>query len=392
MIVFVTGGSGFLGREVLARLLRDPSCEEVVLLLRSSAKQSVEQRRVELIEKICGAAGVALHGKRIRAIGGDLTSAGLGLSSQDRLSLVNSVTHVLHLGASTDFGTPIDISRRFNVEGTRKVLNLALDMKSKGKLQRFDYVSTAYVAGTKSGSVSEQDLMRGQSFANPYEQSKYEAELLVRDYFQSLPIAIYRPSVVVGQSLTGFTPHFKVLYWPIRLLSKGLLPFFPINRRAVLDVVPVDFVADGMVALMKDQNAIGHTFHLTAGNGQEAKLTDVVKDSFKYAEVKPVMMMPCWLFDLIAKSALRRFFREDFWEAVQVASPFRDYVYGTGVQFENTATLEWLRKFDIEVPLWSDYREAVLGFCVKSRWGKRLPMQEFEYYQNALGVLPLAAV
>lgn len=384
MIFFLTGGSGFLGKEVIARLVKQKSCKKIIMLLREGRRQSAAHRLEEIRDKIFGDSAPQQLKSKLAAVSGDLTEVGLGILEDGRQRLLEEVTHVLHLGASTDFGAPIEVSRQFNVEGTREVLSLALDLRTHGKLQRFDYVSTAYVAGTKSGSVSEQELQRGQSFANAYEQSKYEAELLVRDYRQLLPIAIHRPSIVVGNSKNGFTPHFKVLYWPIRLLAKGLLPFFPANRHAVLDVVPVDYVASGIVALLQDPEAVGHTFHLTAGSGRETQLLQVVRDSYRYAGVKPVRTLPCWLFDFIKASFLRKFFREEFWHAVEIASPYRDYVYGTGVRFENAATARWLKKYGIQSPLWSEYCEEVLGFCIESSWGKRLPKQESEYYQDIL--------
>lgn len=381
--VFVTGGSGFLGREMILRLLKGSDDVQLALLMRPGRKESAQDRVSELLARLFGKNEALPYLPRVHAIAGDLTAPDLGVSEQDRNWLIRSVTHVLHLGASTDFGAPIEISRHYNVEGTRSVLALCTEARRHGRLERLDYISTAYVAGTKSGRVSESDLMRGQAFANPYEQSKFEAELLVRDFAREIPTAIHRPSVVVGHSRTGFTPHFKVLYWPLRLLAKRLLPFFPVSRKAFLDVVPVDFVADSMHAIMFDSSAIGQTFHLTAGFGQEAKLVEVVRDSYKFAGVPRIPMIPCWLFDFIAKSRLRKLFREEFWEAVEMASPYRDYVYGTGVRFNNKATQEWLAVRGIAAPVWKDYSAAVLGFCKQSHWGKRLPRPEAEYYQLA---------
>ena len=381
--VFITGGSGFLGREMILRLLRTDEQVQLALLMRPGRKESAQERVAELMDRLFGKGDAAQYLPRIQAIAGDLTLPDLGINERDRQWLVRSVTHVMHLGASTDFGAPIEISRHYNVEGTRSVLDLCAEAREQGRLERLDYISTAYVAGTKSGQVSESHLMRGQSFANSYEQSKFEAELLVREFANVVPTAIHRPSVVVGNSRTGFTPHFKVLYWPLRLLAKRLLPFFPVSRKAFLDVVPVDFVADSMHAIMFDPTAIGKTFHLTAGYGLEAKLVEVVRDSYKFAGVPKIPMIPCWMFDFIAKTRLRRLFREEFWDAVDMASPYRDYVYGTGVRFENEATRAWLAERGIAAPVWRDYSAAILGFCKTSHWGKRLPRPEAEYYQLA---------
>ena len=248
--LFITGASGFVGRAVLARIVELNEYGRIYLLIRPSATMSADKRVDDLVERLFPPEKFADVRDRIQAVAGDLTSPSLGLSTEDRATVVRYVNQFLHVGASTDFGAPIEESRLYNVAGTRYVLELAAECQAGGNLQRFEYVSTAYVAGIKSGRVREDDLDRGQEFANNYERSKFEAETLVRSYMQRFPICIYRPSIVVGDSRHGFTPHFKVLYWPLRLLAKNLLNFIPVNRFARLDVVPVDYVADAIVALI----------------------------------------------------------------------------------------------------------------------------------------------
>ena len=92
-------------------------------------------------------------------------------------------------------------------------------MPGRGGLDSFAHVSTAYVAGTHTGRFTEDDLYVGQDFRNPYERSKFEAELVVRERGDSLPTQVVRPSIVVGDSRTGWTPAFNVLYWPLRAFA-----------------------------------------------------------------------------------------------------------------------------------------------------------------------------
>ena len=280
MKVLVTGGTGFLGTALLPYLIKDRRVKTIYLLTRPSAKQTQSERIQSLIEKVFKPADRNLATQKIALAAGDLTLDNMGLDNETESLLLKECTHIMHIGASTDFGAPIEESRAINVEGTRKLLDFAVKSKNNGTLERFDYVSTAFVAGTKAGLVSENDLDRQQSFANAYEQSKFEAELLVREYMRELPVTVYRPSIVVGDSRNGFTPHFKVLYWPLQLLSKDILPFVPCKRNARLDIVPVDYVAASMYRIMMTPKSIGETFYLTAGKEKSVRIDELLRDAF----------------------------------------------------------------------------------------------------------------
>jgi thioester reductase-like protein len=267
------------------------------------------------------------------------------------------------------------------------VLELADEVAARGALKRFDYVSTAYVAGTKSGRVFESDLVRGQTFANNYERSKYEAEVLVREFATRIPTVIHRPSIVVGDSMNGYTPHFKVLYWPLRLLSKNFFPVVPCNQNAKLDVVPIDFVADGMMALLRTDEAIGRTWHLTAGVGNEVVLRDLISDAVKYAGIQKRPGLSLRMLKFIQRSPLRRIFREEFWEAIEIGKPYEAYVSGLSPAYDASATHDLLTRLGVRIPRWENYKQEVLGFCKTSRWGRRLPMAEYVYYLPVSGRL-----
>jgi thioester reductase-like protein len=318
---------------------------------------------------------------------GDLTLESMGLSEESKILLTEKCTNILHIGASTDFGAPLDESRRINVEGTRKVLDFALNIKPNGSEKfRFDYVSTAFVAGTLRGSVDEFTLNRGQEFANAYEQSKFEAECLVQTYRNKLSMVVHRPSIVVGDSRNGFTPHFKVLYWPLQLLAKDLLPFIPCNTRAQLDIVPVDFVAKAMYRILMSPKGIGQTFHLTAGAKATVPIRKFLRDAFRYTDIKWRPTMPLWVFKLVQRTFLRNIMSEDFWRACELASVYSKYLSGTSVRFDNTKTVQFLKVLSVgESPHWNNYARQVLGYCMQTRWGKRLILKEYQY-RNPLEV------
>ena len=143
------------------------------------------------------------------------------------------------------------------------MLELSRAIADGGALRRIVHVSTAYVSGRHAGSFGEQDLDVGQQFRNTYERSKHEAERLLRDA-EDLPLAVARPSIVVGDSASGWTSAFNVLYWPMRAFERGLLAEVPAREDSIVDFVPVDYVTDGILALLDDDTASG-TYNLVAG-------------------------------------------------------------------------------------------------------------------------------
>ncbi len=380
MKVLVTGGTGFLGTALLPYLVKDPKVEAIYLLTRPSARQSQTERIASLIEKVFKPADRALATQKLATAAGDLTMDRMGIDADTEQMLLNECTHIMHIGASTDFAAPLQESRLINVEGTRKLLDFAVKARKSGALQRFDYVSTAFVAGTKAGLVTENDLDRKQSFANAYEQSKFEAELLVRDYMQDLPTTIYRPSIVVGDSRNGFTPHFKVLYWPLQLLSKDILPFVPCKRNARLDIVPVDYVASSMYRIMMTSKSLGETFYLTAGKEKSVRIDEFLSDAFSLTTIKRRPLIPVWMFKILRATWLRRLMDENFWRTCEMASVYNDYLSGTNVIFDNRRSTEYLKKLGGKsAPHWRTYGREILKYCMESKWGRRLRLPEFEY-------------
>ena len=152
----------------------------------------------------------------------------------------------------------------------------------RGGLRRYAHVSTAYVAGTHAGRFLESDHDVAQTFRNSYEQSKFEAERLVRDA-AGLPTMILRPSIVVGDRNSGWTSAFNVLYWPLRAFARGLYPAVPAVRSSPVDVVSIDYVADAIYELCQSSEAVGQTYHLTAGPQASSvgELVDLASRYFK---------------------------------------------------------------------------------------------------------------
>jgi thioester reductase-like protein len=202
---------------------------------------------------------------------GDVSALHLGLSTAEYRELTTSVTDVFHAGEHTNLSSPRDEVKRFNVAGTQAALELAIDSQ---KLRRFTHLSTVFVSGDRVGIVAEDELAYGQSFRNAYEESKFEAELLVRRAMGQIPATVLRPSIVVGDSKTGEIDRFEGPYALAILLvtSPVQVPVpLPGDGVAPLNAVPIDYVIDAAAAIHRDSRAVGRTFHLVDPNPSSSR-------------------------------------------------------------------------------------------------------------------------
>jgi thioester reductase-like protein len=284
--VFMTGATGFLGMEVLARLL-EAGDRDVVCLVRAVDKPAAEARLGGVLETLYK--DPEPYRRRVRAVAGDLTAPGLGMRIPERAALAEEVGAVLHCAASISFDLPLDEARQINVEGTREVIGFAREAKALGRLERFVHVSTAYVAGAYPGTFGEDQLVAGQEFRNTYEQTKWEAEQIVAQADDLAP-AVVRPSIVMGESDSGWTPAFNVLYWPLRAFSRGLFDTVPALAHGRVDVVPVDYVADG-IAYLLDHSETG-VFNLVAGHDAPTVDELIEMGTERFGRPRPELVEP----------------------------------------------------------------------------------------------------
>jgi thioester reductase-like protein len=248
---FVTGFPGFIGRRLVSRLLEEDADLRVAALVEPRMADAARQAAAEL-----GA-------QRIEVIEGDIGERRLGLADADWERLTAEVTSAFHLAAIYNLAVPLELAQRVNVDGTGNVLELCAACE---RLERLNYVSTAYVAGVRKGVVYEHELALGQAFKNHYESTKFQAEVWVRDAMHEVPTTVYRPAIVVGDSRTGETQKFDGPYYMLRVISVSESRGTPIPQfgraAAAFNVVPVDFVVDALVAGSKSADAVGQTLHL----------------------------------------------------------------------------------------------------------------------------------
>ena len=246
--LLVTGATGLVGRGVVGRLLRAMPGLAVYALAR-------DPRRLAAIAAADG------WGARVQPLAGDVTRPGLGLDADARALLAREAGAVLHCAADTDFARPLDAARRTNVDGTRHLLDL---VSSWRRAPRLAHVSTAFVAGRATGEVREVAHDGAAGWVNAYEQSKWEAEALVRAH--AADWVVLRPSTIVCDA-DGTVRQANAVHRALRVYHAGLAAMLPWAPGASLEVVPGDWVCDAIAQLALAPEHAGRTFHLCAGPG-----------------------------------------------------------------------------------------------------------------------------
>jgi long-chain acyl-CoA synthetase len=362
--ILLTGATGFLGGEVLARLLSDER-RPVYALIRADGRADAQRRLNRVIDSL-GLDREAVGGRAV-AVAGDVTEPLLGLDTRTRAELAERTGRIIHCAASVSFTLGLDESRRINLGGTSRMLDLAeFCARVGGGLDSFVHVSTAYVAGRHPQPFSESDLDRGQEFRNPYERSKFEAELAVAERAATLPVQVVRPSIVVGDSRTGWTSSFNVVYGPLRAFDRGVFPVLPARASAPVDIVPVDFVADAIVALAGRPRT---TFNLTAGS-RASSVGEIVELASAEAGRRPPRIVHPGIYRRAVHPLLIRTGGEARRRALRRSEVYFPY-FAVEAGFDSEHTRAELAALGIEPPPLRAYFDRLLGFARAADWGKR---------------------
>ena len=361
--LLLTGATGFLGMELLARYLERTE-RTIYALVRAQDDDEAQRRLRSAVERVVAAPGRFDH--RLLAIRGDVALPGLGIPRSRRLALAESVTEVVHAAASVSFTLPLAEAREINVEGTRRMLELAELCTLHGSLRRFSHVSTAYVAGDATGVFGEDDHDVGQGFRNSYERTKWEAERLVRAHAERLPVQVFRPSIVVGEQETGWTAAFNVIYAPLRAYAKGAaVPLIPGRRSAPVDVVPVDYVADAIFALASRADGAGHTYSLAAGP-QASSVGELVRlSAAAFGRRRPLTVPPALYGRTLHPLLLRRSrgAKRRWLEQAPVFFPY----FALRVRHDTSRA----REAGLTPPPLTTYFERLVDFAEAADWGRR---------------------
>ena len=255
-IIFMTGFPGFIALRLVRALLTEHGAADFIFLAQerflTKAREDVAALKAEILAESA----------TFTVLAGDITEPHLGLSETEYRDVAARVTDVFHLAAIYDLAVPESIARRVNVGGTANVIGLCRDCTG---LVRHVYYSTCYVAGDRTGRILEADLDKGQAFKNFYESTKYEAEMLVRQSMADIPTIVVRPTVVVGESESGWTQKFDGPYFGFILVEKlnfGVpLPYLG-KSEVEINLVPIDFVVAATAKLWRKPGLEGKTLAL----------------------------------------------------------------------------------------------------------------------------------
>ncbi|MDP2922295.1 MAG: SDR family oxidoreductase [Candidatus Omnitrophota bacterium] len=304
-VVFITGTTGLLGSYLLKILLENGY--KVYALARSGKSENAYQRVIDLL-KFWDESIAPGFLKNLIVIEGDITLRNFGIESETTLELLKSeIEMIFHCAALTAFRAPLQMLEKINVQGTKNVLDLALHCT---KMKKINHISTAFIVGNKNVNTFDEEMLElGQGFYNAYEKTKYEAEILAKYYQKKgLKIAVFRPSLIIGESQEGRTNNFNFFYEPHRFFSQGLYAEFPMNLKASLNLINVDTAARAIFYLgNRDESA---TYHIVSP--EDTNNHFFAKLSSEYFGIKMPKFIPIEKFDFSKWTSTQKMLAEPF--------------------------------------------------------------------------------
>jgi thioester reductase-like protein len=267
MAIFLTGATGYIGAHVAANLLQQHE-STLNVLVRGHDPHDAEVRLWNAMQ---------LHmpfrtfheylQSKIRIFIGDLTDQRFGLDQDAYDRLVHTTDSIIHCAASLNRKSE-KACLNVNLRGTLEVAQLARRSHYYHGLQRFSNVSTVAVAGKRQHEVVTEDrsIEWERSDYDPYARTKKFCEHMVRELLPDVPLTIFRPSIVLGDSRYPETTQFDMVRSFVFLAELPVLPFRPDDK---IDIVNVDFVADAISTLHMKANPLHDIYHLSSGNGSQ---------------------------------------------------------------------------------------------------------------------------
>ncbi|MFT6264496.1 MAG: NAD(P)-dependent dehydrogenase (short-subunit alcohol dehydrogenase family) [Oleiphilaceae bacterium] len=251
MSYFVTGGTGFIGRFLVEKLL---ARGETIYVL-------VQEKSLSRYEALLERVGATKD--QVVAIVGSLTEPNLGISDADMSTLKGNIKHFHHLAAIYDLNAAAEIQQAVNVQGTKNAVDAATTMNAGC----FHQVSSIAAAGLYKGTFREDMFEEAEKLDNPYLKTKHESEKVVREEC-TIPWRVYRPGMVVGHTKTGEIDKIDGPYYFFKMLQKirGVLPqWMPTIgiEGGRLNIVPVDFIVDALDHISHAEGEDQKCFHLT---------------------------------------------------------------------------------------------------------------------------------
>jgi thioester reductase-like protein len=347
-VVLLTGFPTFPARRMCEEILKGDGATSSRTLIHAVVRSKFANEAKDALEAL-----PFEQRSRVNLIEGDAAAMDLGLSGDEFASLAAEVDRIHHVAQVSYLGVDAKTAAHVNVGGAREILEFA---EACSNLKCLVFHSTAHVSGNREGLVLEDELKAGQSFRNIVEETKGRAEKLVRAAMGRLPIAVVRPSIVVGDSSTGEVDRFDGPYLLILLIVTSPPDFaLPLPGRgdAPLNLVPIDYVARAAYAIGRSERAVGKTFHL----------------------VDPAPLSARRVFELVARAGGRRlprgFIPANLTKALLRTPGLERFAkspralldtLGTDVTYDHTHTDEILAGTAIRCPPFESYVERLVEY------------------------------
>ncbi len=396
-MILVTGPAGFLGGAVTQRLLVSGYKLGLLIRKKDDGPSQTSLGRECLIKELmlryqldeysqeqCGVVDEQLDNNKslyelflsnVEVYEGDITSSELGLEKHEYLRLCNEVDEVFHCAAVTHFEMQgADEHTVVNIKGTENVLQFA----NTGKHKRFHYISTAYVAGKQNGIIYENEMVNGPLFNNEYERSKFVAEQLVIQYAKTNDISytIFRPGIIVGDSKTGATCKFDNLYIFVKVLFNIKNSFakhksedlddmtirVPGDPDALINLVPIDYVADAIVAILEKRECVDKIYHIT--NPVPPKLSELRDLIIPLLDIKDIHVKIDRELEQKNLNTVEKLF-------LRQTRSYYSYLFSK-LQFDDSCTQNVLKGTGIICPsITKELVATLIEFAVSHNWGEK---------------------
>lgn len=368
--ILLTGATGLLGYEILHALLRENPGTRIIVFLRGDPQTAQKK-----FDYLCGELNREGFSSRVQPLWGDLEQESLGLSARDRDEIAEQIDFVVHSAAAVDFALPYSSARSANLDATIRLIDLAKRAKN---LKGFAHISTAHVAGRRTGPIAESDLDNSQGFVNFYEQTKAETECFLRERMGELPIAVYRSTTLIGDSRTGEVRQFNFFHNAIRLYYHSLIPAIPGDPDGHLDLIPVDWAARAIRYLVMDNFHPGTTYHVCAGPMRSYTLRQLIDATSSASELssssnrhdiaKPAIVSHAQFESMLADAQERC--HGKLKQLLKPLSYFMPHLLLPKIFLADNLERDLPMSGDLKVPDVRSYYPKVVDYCLRTKWGR----------------------
>lgn len=370
--ILITGITGNVGLEILRWFATHRPDARISCVIRASSSHELVLRWHRLISLAQLSTPRSHHFlARAEPIPGDITKPCLGLT-ECAYRLSKTVTHIIHAAANVEFLAPLSVSREINLNGTQNVLDFAARC---ARLDRMAHLSSVFIAGKRTGLIFEEELEHAAGFVSTYEQTKYEAELLVRQRMLQLPIAVYRMALLPGRAADGYVHESGGFHQALRFMYEGILSKLPGSSNSVIDLLPTDHAVDVFLRLFFDNFARGQTYHTCSGFGA-TRIEDLIA-----LAAECFLDGPLWRHE---HGQIPKIVDPDVYEGhVQstIACGNRRSIYAVNALNTIVPHLVFSKVFDCTtaqaacqgltcVPSFQEYFPRILQYCMRVHWDK----------------------